>query len=257
LQLLGRYPEAIPFLERTRARAPENLELSFVLGQTYIQARQAGPARTALARTFGLPPESPAAHVVTAQVMMRLQMESMAEAELTAALASDAKTPHANYLLGQIALFRGSFDQAVQSSSRELALNPTDAMALAQMGDALTRQGKWSEAVTVLQRSMWLNPYYSAPYILLGRAYVSLDNRLPPRACSVAASTTIPTIAPRIICLARCCSSWDAGTRRRVNSPVPNNCSSRPDALSRHAAVFVSSRPLDVSRLSERSTSSN
>jgi tetratricopeptide (TPR) repeat protein len=174
LQLQGRYADAIPFLEKTRARTPENLELSFVLGQAYIQTRQPAPARDALARTFGLAPDSAAAHVVTAQLMMRLQMEPLAETELAAALARDAKTPHANYLLGQIALFRGRFDDAVQFSTRELALNPTDAMAFYQMGDAYTRQAKWEEAVRALQRSLWLNPFFSGPYILLGKSYLKL-----------------------------------------------------------------------------------
>jgi len=44
-------------------------------------------------------------------------------------------------------------------------------MAFSQLGDAYVRQSKWDDAITALQKSIWLNPYYSAPYILLGRAY--------------------------------------------------------------------------------------
>jgi len=44
-------------------------------------------------------------------------------------------------------------------------------MAFYQLGDARVRQGRWDEAIAALQKSLWLNPFYSAPYILLGRAY--------------------------------------------------------------------------------------
>jgi tetratricopeptide (TPR) repeat protein len=171
LHLLGRYPAAIPWLERASAHTPANLELSFVLGQACIQARQPDRARQALARAFGLPPDSAAARIAAAQLMMRLQMDAMAEAELTAALEHDPKTPRANYLLGQMALFRGRLDDAVRYSTRELELNPTDAMAFYQMGDAYVRRGQWDDAIRALQRSLWLNPFYSGPYILLGKAY--------------------------------------------------------------------------------------
>ena len=45
-------------------------------------------------------------------------------------------------------------------------------MAFSQLGDARVRQGKWDDAITALQKSIWLNPFYSAPYILLGKAYL-------------------------------------------------------------------------------------
>ena len=172
LYLEGRFADAIPWLERTRAVLPDNLELNFTLGQAYIQSRDAAAARAALARTFGLAVDSPAAHVVTAQLMIRLQMESLAEAELALALARDPRTLRANFLLGQLALFRGQLDTAVERSTRELTLNPSDAMASYQLGDALLRQNRGDEAIVALQRSMWLNPFYSGPYILLGRAYM-------------------------------------------------------------------------------------
>jgi tetratricopeptide (TPR) repeat protein len=172
LFLEGRFADAIPWLERTHAALPDNLELNFTLGQAYIQTRDAPKARVALAATFGVAPDSAAAHVLTAQLMIRLQMESLAETELGLALARDPRAPRANYLLGQIALFRGQLETAIDRSTRELALNPSDAMASYQLGDALLRQNQTDAAIRALQQSLWLNPFYSGPYILLGRAYV-------------------------------------------------------------------------------------
>ena len=45
-------------------------------------------------------------------------------------------------------------------------------MAFYQLGDARVRQSKWDEGIAALQKSIWLNPFYSAPYILLGKAYM-------------------------------------------------------------------------------------
>ena len=173
--LTGRYPDAIPLLEQTRAWASDNLELGYILGLAYIQTRQPDAARTSLARTFHLPPESAGAHVVTAQMMLRLEMEPQAESELKRALEKDPRIPRANYLLGQLALFRGRLDEAVALSERELATNPGDAMAFYQLGDAYLRASRTEEALAALQKSLWLNPYYSGPYILLGRLYMKKE----------------------------------------------------------------------------------
>lgn len=175
LHLLGRDADAIPWLEKTRAWAPDNLELNFVLGQAYIVTSQADRARDALARTFGVVPDSAAARVLTAQLMIRLQMEPLAETELQGALKQDPRVARANFLLGQLALFRGRLDEALAYSRKEIAINPADAMAFYQAGDVLVRQGQWAEAIRALQQSLWINPFYSGPYILLGRAYMKTD----------------------------------------------------------------------------------
>jgi tetratricopeptide (TPR) repeat protein len=170
--LAGRYADAVPRLEATRAWAPENTELGYVLGQAYIQVRQPDKARTQFARLFGLDEKSAAAHVLTAQMMIRLEFEELAEAELTRAIDKDPKIPQAHALVGQIALFRGRLEEAIRASEREIAINPANALAFHQLGDAQIRQGQFDAGVASLQKSIWINPYYSAPYIVLGRAYL-------------------------------------------------------------------------------------
>ncbi len=80
-------------------------------------------------------------------------------------------------------------------------------MAWSQLGDAYARQSKWDEAIAALQKSIWLNPYYSAPYILLGRAYMKKEQ--PGRGRSDAAPrdpVRSRTTAPRTTCSRSCCS---------------------------------------------------
>jgi tetratricopeptide (TPR) repeat protein len=167
----GRYGEALPQLEATRRWAPDNLELGYVLGQSYIQLEQADRARETLASVFGVPPASAGAHLVAAQMMIRLEHEALAEAELKRAIEQKPDLPRAHLLLGQIALFRGRLDDSIALTRKELAISPGDAMAFYQLGDALVRQSKWDAAIASLQQSLWINPFYSGPYILLGKAY--------------------------------------------------------------------------------------
>ena len=175
--LAGHLGDAIPFLEQTRAFAPENSDLAYILGMAYIQTRQPDRARETWARAFHVPADSAAAHLLAAQMMVRAEMEQMAQAELTAALKKDPRLPQANLLLGQAALFRGRFDDAIALFEKELATNPGNAMAYYRMGDAYTRQQEWDKALGALQRSVWLNPFFSGPYILMGKVYQAKGDR--------------------------------------------------------------------------------
>lgn len=172
---VGRFAEAIPYLESTRKWAGDNLELSYALGQAYIQTRRPDDARRVIASAYGVAPESAAAHLLAAQIMVRLEMEELAAGELEKALAKDARMPHAHFLLGQMALFRGRLDDAIALTAKELASNPGHSAAWTQLGDAHVRRSEWDAAIAALQKSIWLNPYYSAPYILLGRAYAKKE----------------------------------------------------------------------------------
>jgi tetratricopeptide (TPR) repeat protein len=174
--LAGHIADAIPFLEQTRAWAPNHNELTYALGMAYIQTRQPAKARESFARMFRVPAESASAHLVTAQMIIRLEIEELAEAELKQAIEKDPKLPQAHYLLGQMAIFRARYDEGIQLLEREIALNPANAMAYYKLGDAYTRQLKWDEAIPPLQKSIWLNPYYSGPYILLGKTYLKKKN---------------------------------------------------------------------------------
>jgi tetratricopeptide (TPR) repeat protein len=178
--LAGHLAESIPYLEKTLAWAPDNTDLSYILGMAYTQTRQPAKARESFARLFRVAPDSPAAHLFNGQMMIRGELWEIAEDELKQALQKDPKLPETNFLLGQIAIYRGNLDQGVSYMERELEVNPGNSMAHYRMGDAYTREQKWEEAIAALQKSVWLNPYFSGPYILLGKSY--LKKSLPVKA---------------------------------------------------------------------------
>jgi tetratricopeptide (TPR) repeat protein len=169
--LSGHIAAAIPWLEKAQASGARSNELFYMLGNSYLQARQIEKGRAALARTFGVPADSGAARLYTAEMLIRLEFEDDAQRELEAAVAGEPKLPGAHYMLGELAIYRAQTSRAIDELSREITLNPDFAMAYYRLGDAYTRQEDWDHAVPPLERAVWLNPTYSGPYILLGKAY--------------------------------------------------------------------------------------
>ena len=76
----GRFADALPYLEATRAWARDNIELQYFLGLAYLQTGKIDAARGALAVTFGVAPEEAAAHLMTAQMLIRLNLDEAAGA---------------------------------------------------------------------------------------------------------------------------------------------------------------------------------
>src|SRR5215471_12193845 len=167
--LLGHIQEAIPHLEQVRNWAPDNVEMAYTLGISYIQSHNPDKARESFARMFSVSPGSASAYLINAQMMIRQQFEEFAEKELQKSLELDPKLPQANYLLGEMAIYHANLDQGVELLQKEIAINPGFAMAHYMLGEAYSRQLNWDAAIGPLQKSIWLNPFFSGPYIALGK----------------------------------------------------------------------------------------
>jgi len=170
--LLGHIKEAIPYLEQVKSWAPDNVEMAYTLGVSYIQTRDLDKSRDSFARMFSIPPGSAAAYLINAQMMIRQQLEELADKELQKALELEPKIPQANFLLGEMAIYHADLDRGIGFLKKEIAINPGFAMAYYMLGEAYTRQLKWDYAVAPLQESIWLNPFFSGPYIVLGKVYL-------------------------------------------------------------------------------------
>ena len=56
---------------------------------------------------------------------------------------------------------------------KAIEISPLDAMAHYRLGETYARQQRWDNAIAALQQSLWINPFFSGPYIVLGRAYMT------------------------------------------------------------------------------------
>ena len=172
LYLSSTAAEAIPWLEKASGSNVRVPEVLFMLGNSYLRARQFPKAAETFARLYQDAAGSAASHLITAQMMMKQEMEDDAQGELRQALALDAKLPEAHFILGEIAIYHGELEKGQQELLQEIAINPGFAMAYYRLGDAFTRREQWEQAIPLLQKSIWLNPVFSGPYILLGKAYL-------------------------------------------------------------------------------------
>ena len=168
----GRLAEAIPYLEKITQRQPENSEIAYALGVSYIQTRQPAKSRDTFAKLFNVQTNSGAAYLLNAQMHVRQQFEETAATELNKALEIDPRLPQVRFILGELAIYRAEIDQGIIFLKQEIALNPLNAMAYYRLGEGFSRQLKWDEAIPPLQKSIWLNPFFSGPYIVLGKVYL-------------------------------------------------------------------------------------
>jgi tetratricopeptide (TPR) repeat protein len=168
----GRLAEAIPYFEKIAQWQPENSEVAYALGVSYIQTRQPAKSRDVFAKLFRVPTNSGAAYLLNAQMLVRQQFEETAEIELNKALELDPKLPQVRFILGELAIYRAEIDKGIEFLKQEIALNPASGMAYYRLGEALSRQLKWDESIPPLQKSIWLNPFFSGPYIVLGKVYL-------------------------------------------------------------------------------------
>lgn len=173
---LGHYKDAIVFLERLQVKAPDNTEIAYALGNSYLVTRDAEKARASFARMFRVAPDSAAAHLINAQMLIRQRFEETAAAELRRAETLDPKLPQVNFMLGEMAIYQARLDEGINFFNKEIALNPAFDMAYYRLGEALTRQLKWGEAIVPLQKAVFLNPNFSGSYIVLGKVYLKQNN---------------------------------------------------------------------------------
>ena len=168
----GQLAGAIPYFEQITLGQPENGEIAYALGVSYIQTRQPAKSREVFAKLFKVQTNSAAAFMLNAKMHVRQQFEETAEIELKKALEIDPKLPEVRFILGELAIYRAEIDKGIEYLKQEIGLNPSNAMAYYRLGEGLSRQLKWDEAIPPLQKSIWLNPFFSGPYIVLGKVYL-------------------------------------------------------------------------------------
>jgi tetratricopeptide (TPR) repeat protein len=168
--LAGRPAEAIPYLEKVQTWYPRaNVDAAYILGVSYIHAKDYPQARKAFATMFDVPADSGASYLITARMLFRQEFTPVAEDYAQKAIAADPKLPLAHQLLGEIHLFTSKIPEAIHDFQQELAINPAYAPALYKLADAYSRVQKYDEAERLLQRSIWLDASSTGPYILMGK----------------------------------------------------------------------------------------
>jgi len=165
----GRYPQALPLLEKVGSKLPkDNADGPYLLGICYIMTQQLDNARKTFAQMFSVSPNGAMAYLMLGKIMVRQKLEDQAVSQIEMALQLDTRLPMAHFLLGEIDLYKGTPQAAVAEFEKELAINPTVWLVYWRLGDAYLRLGNFDQAEKVLKEAIWLNESSSGAYILLG-----------------------------------------------------------------------------------------
>jgi predicted Zn-dependent protease len=174
---LGRIPQAIPFLERSRAAVQSaNIDPDYVLALCYADVQRYDDSRHAFAAQFGFAGDSAQAYLLAGRLFLRRELRDEAGSEATKALAIDPNLPLAHELLGEVALALGDVRGAVRELEAERKLNPLDPDLYDRLGDAYLRNGQYADAQQALDRAVLLEPNATGPYILLGETFLKLND---------------------------------------------------------------------------------
>ena len=92
--------DAIPYLEQIIEKQPENAEIAYALGVSYIQTRQPEKARRTFSYLFGVPANSASAYMINGKMHVRQRFEETAVIELNKALELDRKTSRSSFYFG-------------------------------------------------------------------------------------------------------------------------------------------------------------
>jgi tetratricopeptide (TPR) repeat protein len=176
LYRLGRPEYALPYLERARQRTEtSDVDVNYVLGRCYIDAREYDKARSAFATQYGLDPESGAAYALVSHMLLIVELPEVAAENAQKALKLSPNIAMAHFVLGKVYLARGDFKQALKEFEEERIVNPTYPALYQFLGDLYSKMGQRQQAQHALTEALSLDQTSTGPFILMGRLFLE-DN---------------------------------------------------------------------------------
>jgi predicted Zn-dependent protease len=173
----GQPEQGVQELSEAYARAPDDLELAFLLGSGYLSLKKVEAAQQLFAKITLARPE-PQTYVLIGRTYRDAGEYDRARSALLTATKKDPRVRRAHYYLGTIAvLAEGAvrLDEAIDEFKKELTIAPDDPVATLRLGMALVEAQRPAEALPVL-KSAAKRP--SAPpdaFHYLGRCQLALD----------------------------------------------------------------------------------
>jgi predicted Zn-dependent protease len=176
LYRLNRRAAAVPFLEHTRKwTSASSVDVNYVLGRCYIDARRYDDARAAFAAQYSFGADSGAAYLLMAQMLVREELPELAEENTKRALQLSPQLALTHFVRGKIALARGDTTHALAEFEEERTLNPGYPPLYELFGDLYIRTGQFQEAQHSLTQALSLDQTSTGPFILMGKLFLN-DN---------------------------------------------------------------------------------
>jgi tetratricopeptide (TPR) repeat protein len=176
LYRLNRRAAAVPFLEHARQWIhASNVDVNYVLGRCYIDAKRYDDARAAFAAQYGFGSESGSAYLLLAQMLLREELPQLAEENAKGALRISPHLALAHFILGKIYLARGDTAHALEEFEQERNINPSYPPVYEFLGDLYTKAGQFQKAQHSLTEALSLDQTSTGPFVLMGKLFLE-DN---------------------------------------------------------------------------------
>jgi tetratricopeptide (TPR) repeat protein len=176
--MLGDLDQATAELETAAKLAPNDIDVAYTLGISYLRNRQPEKAKQLyswLLKTFG---EQPQLHVVIGRAYRQSGLLLDAAEEFKKAIALDPHFPRAHYYLGLTYLLdegQTKIGAALEEFKIEVAANPDEFFSNYYLGVVYNYQREWELAITFLQKASTIQLNNPDPYFQLGQAYQELN----------------------------------------------------------------------------------
>jgi arylsulfatase A-like enzyme/Flp pilus assembly protein TadD len=171
----GRFPAALPILQRVVQIEPGLRLARSMLGRCYFELGQFEPARKAFREILEQQPQNLDARFFVAACDYRLKDWAAAEAGLKNVLEQDGDFSAARLYLGFLYQARGDTASALTAFQRVLELEPENEDAHAKAGFLLASSGRVKDAVPHFQKVILLNPADGEAHFNLAVAYSKLN----------------------------------------------------------------------------------
>jgi tetratricopeptide (TPR) repeat protein len=202
---------ALPYLEASAARQPDNAKMWMLIGRAHLRLNELGPADTALQRATGLDPRLADAwnerggvaaarndhaaalahyqralsiqndliyvHLNAGQACDRLGRLPAAEQHFRQAHALDKKSPEAANALGLNLAKQGRAAEAKPLLQEAIRLKPDFAGAINNLGVLYLQQGQVNDAIAAFQYGIQQAPKEEVLYLNLSRIYLQAGER--------------------------------------------------------------------------------
>jgi len=176
--MLGDFPKSQSELEAALRITPNDYDISYTLGLTYLKQHQLASAQGIFARMLEQLGNRPQLRVVFGRAYRETGFLTEAIEEFKKAVALDVHFPRAHYYLGLTYLLKDGASRlpdAEEEFKIELASNPDEFFANYYLGIVHLMDRKWEPAIGLLRKAVVLQPANPDPYFYLGQAYQSTE----------------------------------------------------------------------------------
>lgn len=170
----GFVQQALPYLERSLERSPDNARIVVLVGQIHLAGNRLDAAAKSFQKALALNPKSTHALLGLGSIADTRGNSRDAAEFYRKALALDGSSPEAANGLGLSLAKQGETGEARKYFEQAIALRRDYADAINNLGVLYTQQGQLNDAVEAFSYGIRVAPDEDILYLNLGRAFIRM-----------------------------------------------------------------------------------